>query len=88
MKKARKKFEKYFELNKKYTFEWNDLRAFITVINVILIMTFGLSIAWFGLAIALIGMVKDVFVDRRLNGLIMHVANAVLNVYFLILCYA
>lgn len=68
-----------------YKFEWNDLRAAITVINVILIMIYGLSIAWFGLVIALIGIVKDVTIDKKWNGFIMHMANIVLNVYFLTL---
>lgn len=68
-----------------YKFELNDLRAVITLINVILIMRFGLSIAWFGFAVATIGMVKDVVIDKKLNGLIMHTANAILNIYFIFL---
>ena len=67
----------------KYKFEWNDLRAAVTVINVILIMIYGLSIAWFGLAVALVGIIKDVTTDKKWNGFIMHTANVVLNVYFL-----
>ena len=67
----------------KYKFEWNDLRAAVTVINVILIMIYGLSIAWFGLAVALVGIIKDVTTDKKWNGFIMHMANVVLNVYFL-----
>lgn len=70
-------------LDKPYKFEWNDLRAFITVINVILIMIFGLSIAWFGLAVALIGVVKDLTVDRHINGLFMHLATVALNIFFI-----
>lgn len=66
-----------------YKFEWNDLRAAVTVVNVVLIMIYGLSIAWFGLAVALIGIVKDVTTDKKWNGFIMHMANVVLNVYFL-----
>lgn len=69
----------------KYKFEWNDLRALITVINVLLIMNFGLSIAWFGFAVAMIGLVKDITIDKKLNGAIMHSANALLNLYFLLL---
>lgn len=79
--------KKFFRIHEAYTFEWNDLRAFITVINVILIMIYGLSIAWFGLAVALIGIIKDITVDRHINGLIMHLANVALNVYFLIMLY-
>jgi hypothetical protein len=69
----------------KYQFEWNDLRAFITLINVILVMTFGISIAWFGLAVSLIGLIKDITIDKRINGTIMHTANAILNIYFITL---
>ena len=79
--------KKFFRVNEPYRFEWNDLRAFITVINVVLIMIYGLSIAWFGLAIALIGVIKDLTVDRRINGLIMHLANVALNIYFLVVLY-
>lgn len=77
--------KRFFELDQKYKFEYNDLRAFITVINVVLIMKFGLSVAWFGLAVAVIGLIKDFVKDRRINGITMHLANAILNVYFLLL---
>ena len=77
----------YFGLDSKYKFEWNDLRAFITVVNVILIMIYGLSISWFGLAVAVIGLIKDFTVDHRINGVIMHLSNVALNIYFLVLLY-
>lgn len=77
--------KKFFGIDKTYRFEWNDLRAFATVINIILIMMYGLSIAWFGLGISLVGIVKDLTTDRRINGLIMHIATTVLNIYFLTL---
>ena len=73
----------FFNLTAPYKFEWNDLRCLITVINVILIMIFGLSIAWFGLAVASIGVIKDLLIDRRINGLVMHLANVALNVFFI-----
>ena len=77
--------KKFFNLTAPYKFEYNDLRAVITVINVILIMIFGLSIAWFGLAVAVIGVIKDLLIDRRINGLIMHLANVALNLFFIII---
>lgn len=80
-----KKLTNFFKVNEPYRFEWNDLRCFVTIINVILIMIYGLSIAWFGLAVALVGIVKDLTVDRRVNGLLMHLANAVLNIYFILM---
>lgn len=79
--------KKFFRIEENYKFEWNDLRCFITVINTILIMIYGFSIAWFGLAVAAIGIIKDLTTDRKINGLIMHIANVVLNVYFLLIFY-
>lgn len=64
-------------------FEWNDLRAFITVINVLLIMKFGLSIAWFSLGVATMGLIKDITIDKKVNSIVMHFANMILNIYFL-----
>ena len=79
--------KKFFKIEDGYKFEWNDLRCFITVINVVLIMMYGLSISWFGLAVAVIGIIKDLTTDRRINGLLMHLANVALNVYFLLAFY-
>lgn len=79
--------KKFFKIEDSYSFEWNDLRCFITVINVILIMVYGLSISWFGLGVALIGVIKDLTTDRRINGLLMHLSNVTLNIYFLLMYY-
>lgn len=79
--------KKFFRIEESYKFEWNDLRCFITVVNVILIMIYGFSISWFGLAVAAVGIIKDLTTDRRINGLLMHVANLVLNIYFLLIYY-
>ena len=79
--------KQFFRIEEPFRWEYNDLRAFITVVNVVLIMIFGLSIAWFGLAVALIGVIKDLKVDRHINGLVMHLASVALNIYFLILLY-
>lgn len=77
----------FFNITDNYKFEWNDLRAGITILNVVLIMIFGLSISWFGLAVAVFGLVKDFTGDRRINGILMHLSSVALNVYFLILLY-
>lgn len=79
--------KKFFKIEKSYKFEWNDLRCFISVVNVALIIMYGLSIAWLGLAVALIGIVKDLTTDHRINSFLMHFANVMLNVYFLLACY-
>lgn len=80
--------KRFFRIEQPFKLEYNDLRAGITLINVILIMIFGLSISWFGLAVALIGVIKDLTKDRRINGLLMHLSNVMLNIYFLALLYA
>ena len=82
-----KNMKKFFRIEENYKFEWNDLRCFVTVINVMLIIIYGLSISWFGLFVAAVGVVKDLTTDRKVNGLLMHLANIVLNVYFLLMFY-
>lgn len=82
-----KAIKNFFRIEGGYKFEWNDLRALITLINVLLIMEYGLSISWFGLVVALIGIIKDLTTDRHINGLILHLSNVMLNVYFLIQLY-
>lgn len=79
--------KKFFRIEESYKFEWNDLRCFISVVNVILIMIYGLSIAWFGLFVAAVGIVKDLTTDRKVNRLLMHLSSVVLNIYFLLLYY-
>jgi len=79
--------KKFFKIEENYKFEWNDLRCFVTVINVMLIIIYGLSISWFGLFVAAVGVVKDLTTDRKVNGLLMHLANIVLNMYFLLMFY-
>ena len=81
------KVRTFFNIKTKYSFEWNDLRAVVTILNVVLIMIFGLSISWFGLAVALIGLVKDFTDEHHINGILMHLASATLNIYFLSLLY-
>ena len=74
----------FFNLTKLYKFELNDLRCFVTLLNVALIFIFGVSVAWLGLIVAGVGIVKDLTVDRHLNGLLMHLANFLLNLYFVL----
>ena len=82
------KIKKFFGINTAYKFEMNDLRAGIQIINVVLIMIYGLSISWFGLALALFGLIKDFATDRHINSILMHSAGMILNIYFLSLLYA
>jgi len=77
----------WFGIEEPYRFEWNDLRAGITILNVILIMIFGLSVSWFGLAIAVFGIFKDLSQHRHINDVLIHCSGVVLNIYFLLLLY-
>ena len=81
------KVKKFFNITEPYKFEMNDLRAVIQVINVALIIAYGLSVAWFGLALAVFGLIKDLTTDRHINSIVMHLAGAVLNINFLIMLY-
>ena len=62
----------------------NVLRAVIQIISV---RIFGLSFSWFGLAVALPGLIKDFIHDRYIKGILMHNASVVLNLYFSKLLY-
>ena len=79
--------KKFFNITAPYKFEMNDLRAVIQVVNVALIIAYGLSVAWFGLALAVFGLIKDLTTDRHINSIVMHLAGAVLNINFLIMLY-
>ena len=81
------KAKKFFGIETTYKFEMNDLRCLIQIVNVVLIMIFGLSVSWFGLAVAVCGLIKDFATDRHINSILMHTATAVLNLYFLKLLY-
>ena len=80
--------KKFFGIVEPFRFEWNDLRAFIQIINVGLIIAFGLSVAWLGLAIALFGVVKDMNQHRHINDIVLHLTGVFLNLHFLRLYYA
>lgn len=79
-----KKVKKFFKVDGKYKFEWNDLRALLQLINVALIIFAGFSVgAIFGLIIAVLGLVKDLISDRHINGIILHVLGMILNIFIL-----
>lgn len=80
------KVKKFFKVEKKYTFEWNDLRALLMLVNVGLIVFCGFNVgAIFGLVIASLGLIKDLLVDRHINGMVLHIASIILNVFILLL---
>ena len=50
--------KEFFNLNEPFRFEVQDLRALTMIINVVLVITIGFASAWFGLSIAIFGIVK------------------------------
>ena len=78
----------FFNVETAYRFEWNDLRALTMILNVVLVMLFGFTASWFGLAVAAFGIVKDLTnKDRHINDITMHLSGVILNCYFLYLLY-
>ena len=79
--------KKYFQLDKPYAFDWNDVVGPLNLINTLLVIRFGLVASWFGVFINLNCMVEDVYRIRRLNLTLLHFSILVLNIYFLLLYY-
>lgn len=76
--------KKFFKIEGKYKFEMNDLRALLQLINVALIVFCGFNVgAIFGLCVASLGLIKDLTTDRHINGIAMHLASIILNVFIL-----
>jgi len=75
--------KKFFGIETKYQFEWDDPKAIISLLNVALIMIFGLKVSWFGLVIAIVSFIKSMTGNRHINGLLMYFANIVLNSWFM-----
>jgi MFS superfamily sulfate permease-like transporter len=79
--------KKFFKIESQYKFEMNDLRALLQLINVALIVFAGFQVgAIFGLCIAVLGLVKDLITDRHINGIAMHLAGVILNIFILFFC--
>lgn len=75
--------KEFFNIKGAYKFDYNDIRCALTVLNVVLILKFGLSVAFIGLAIAIFGTVRDmVCEERRINSTIQHAMMVILNLYF------
>jgi hypothetical protein len=76
--------KKFFKVEENYKFEVGDLWALLQVVNVALIVFVGFDVgAVFGLAVAVLGLVFDFVVYRRINGVVLHLAVAVLNIFIL-----
>ena len=79
--------KKFFNITaNRYIFDYNDIRCLLTLVNVILVITFGLSVAWIGLAIAIFGTIRDLVCEaRKINSTIQHLTMIILNVYYVTL---
>lgn len=76
----------FFKIHHSYRFEWNDLRAALQFINFVLLVCSFSAGAIFGLVIAVIGLIKDITIDRHINGTLMHLIGIMLNGYILFFC--
>jgi hypothetical protein len=52
--------------------EWNDIRAFLSVLNLGAFLYLGRSLAIFGVCVAILGLLKDYFVDKKISGAVLH----------------
>lgn len=75
--------KKYFELTTPYHFEWNDWVGLANLLNLFLVIKFGLVASWFGLIVNLACVVYDIITVRRINLIILHSSIVLLNAYFL-----
>lgn len=71
----------------RYEFEWADVRALVTIVNVALIIVIGLGISWMGLGIAVYDLIQDFRRKSHINLIIIHLSMLALNGYFLMLFY-
>ena len=79
---------KFFNIERGYKYETNDLRALTMIINLLLIIVFGFASSWFGFTLAVLGLVKDVKNhNRHVNDFLMHGTSLLMNCYFLSLLY-
>lgn len=70
-----------------YEFEWTDIRALITVTNVVGVLTVGLIASWIGLVVAGYDLIQDFRHKNHINVFVIHFALLVLNGYFLLMLY-
>ena len=79
--------KKFFNIIQPYTFENADLRALITILNVLGVITIGLGASWIGLSVAVFDLIMDFKNRPHINVWLIHLSLAVLNGYFLGLLY-
>ena len=67
----------------KYEFDWNDLRAVAMVVNVVCVLSFGATMSWVGIAVSVMGIIRDFVAEKRVSGVLIHISSLLMNVYFL-----
>lgn len=72
--------KKFFELDQPYKFEINDIRAFLSILNLWSIVGNHKAFIFICLLCAAFGVINDVAFNRRLNGLIIHFSSLLLNI--------
>ena len=82
------RIKQFFNITERYVFDYNDIRGLLTLINVTLIIIFGLSVAPIGLSIAVFGFIRDMeHEERRINTTVQHICMIILNLYFVSLMW-
>ena len=59
--------------------EWNDIRALLSVLNLGAFLYFGKGLAIFGVCVAILGLMKDYFVDKKISGAVLHSVALIMN---------
>ena len=77
----------FFNITESYKFEWGDFDAVTTILNLILIIIIGFKASFFGAVVAVFGIGRDLFIHRRINGLLIHISTLCLNLYFLMILF-
>lgn len=75
-----KKLLAHFELTTPYKFELNDLRAILSIINLWSILHHNTALIFVCVIVAAIGILNDLYINRRLNGLIIHLCALIINI--------
>jgi len=73
--------KKFFRIEKNYSFEINDLRAVLVLLNFYLIIRYNISFYYLVFAASIFGIIKDYTIDKKINGFIIHIIGALLSLY-------
>lgn len=81
-----KEIKKFFRITeKKYVFEWCDISAILTILNVTLVLAGFWFAPIFGLMNCVLSLVLNVKFKAHINMYVIQIYLVVLNIYFLTL---